>query len=165
MIEPQIENLFYNTPTRLSALKSVSDEYARILDVLTKYAVHNPTVAFLCKKVVGVFASSFVMSFLFLWQSSSASPSLSTPSSSTSSQAIRMLYGHSIAKELIHLKVSGSDQRAKRKDHTDEEVSDNDDEADWVANVHFTTANYQAKKIVFLLFINRESFLFPDRNG
>ena len=47
----QIEDLFYNTPTRLSALRSASEEYARILDVMTKYAVHNPSVSFVCKKV------------------------------------------------------------------------------------------------------------------
>lgn len=43
--------MFYNMPTRLSALRSPSEEYARILDVVTKYAVHNSKVAFLCKKV------------------------------------------------------------------------------------------------------------------
>lgn len=43
--------MFYNTPTRLSALRSSSEEYARILDVITKYAVHNSKVAFVCKKV------------------------------------------------------------------------------------------------------------------
>lgn len=47
----QVENLFYNTPARLAALRSSSEEYARILDVVTKYAVHNPSVAFVCKKV------------------------------------------------------------------------------------------------------------------
>ena len=47
----QAENLFYNTPTRLAALRKSSEEYARILDVVTRYAVHNPHVAFLCKKV------------------------------------------------------------------------------------------------------------------
>jgi len=46
-----VEDLFYNTPTRLSALRSSTEEYARILDVMTKYAVHNHRVAFVCKKV------------------------------------------------------------------------------------------------------------------
>lgn len=50
----QIEDMFYNTPIRLSALRSPSEEYARILDVVTKYAVHNSKVAFLCKKVCKV---------------------------------------------------------------------------------------------------------------
>lgn len=48
----KVEDLFYNTPTRLSALRSSTEEYARILDVVTKYAVHNPHVAFSCKKVL-----------------------------------------------------------------------------------------------------------------
>jgi len=47
----KIEDLFFNTPTRLSALRSPSEEYARILDVVTKYAIHNSTVSFQCKKV------------------------------------------------------------------------------------------------------------------
>ena len=46
-----VEDLFYNTPTRLSALRSSTEEYGRILDVMTKYAVHNHKVAFVCKKV------------------------------------------------------------------------------------------------------------------
>lgn len=47
----QVENLFYNTPTRLSALRGSSEEYTRILDVVTRYAIHNPLVSFTCKKV------------------------------------------------------------------------------------------------------------------
>lgn len=44
--------MFYNTRTRLEALKNTSEEYSRILDVVTRYAVHNPTVSFFVKKVM-----------------------------------------------------------------------------------------------------------------
>jgi len=47
----KVEDLFYNTPTRLAALRSSADEYKRILDVVTQYAVHNPNISFQCKKV------------------------------------------------------------------------------------------------------------------
>ncbi|KAG1903457.1 histidine kinase-like ATPase [Suillus fuscotomentosus] len=109
-----IEDMFYNTPTRLSALRSSSEEYVRILDVMTKYAVHNSKVSFSCKKA------------------GSLSPELSTPSCSDASQAIRQLYGHSIAKELLHVTASSA----------------------WSADAYFTNANYQGKKIALLLFIN-----------
>lgn len=45
------EDLFFNTPTRLKALKSTSDEYNRILDIVTRYAIHNAGVSFTCRKV------------------------------------------------------------------------------------------------------------------
>ena len=38
-------------PMRKRAFKSASEEYNRILDVITKYAVHNPHAAWVCKKV------------------------------------------------------------------------------------------------------------------
>lgn len=47
----QVEDMFYSTPTRLAALRSASEEYSRIADVVTRYAVHNPLVSFVCKKV------------------------------------------------------------------------------------------------------------------
>lgn len=144
MLSYQIEDLFYNTPTRLSALRSISEEYSRILDVITKYAVHNPKIAFVCKK------------------SGSASPDLSTPSASDTPLAIRLLYGHSIAKDLLHLRLASS-----RKENDDKSADEDDPEDDpeaWIAEAHFTNANYQGKKMIFLLFINRK-YLSPLRDG
>ncbi|KAF9235807.1 hypothetical protein BU15DRAFT_89456 [Melanogaster broomeanus] len=129
-----IEDMFYNTPTRLSALRGSSEEYARILDVVTKYAVHNPNVSFLCKKV------------------GSSTPELSTSPTLGVGQAIRLSYGHSIGKELLHVEVSssrkgGSSSRGHAPDGPD-------DPERWSAEAYCTSPNYQAKKTVFLLFIN-----------
>ncbi|KAG5637179.1 hypothetical protein H0H81_005478 [Sphagnurus paluster] len=129
-----IEDLFYNTPTRLSALRSTSEEYSRILDVLTKYAIHNPKVAFSCKKA------------------NSPSPDLSTPSSSETLNTIRLLYGHSVAKELVPVKVSS---KCPVNEEGDMDVDGGEEDSEsWHGEAYITNANYQAKKMVFLLFIN-----------
>ncbi|KAF8519443.1 DNA binding protein [Gautieria morchelliformis] len=170
------EDLFHSTPLRLSALKSPSEEYTRILDVMTKYSIHNPSVSFVCKKA------------------SSTSPDLSTPSDSTTPQTIRLLYGSNVGKELIHVEATASSTKAKSKDKgrrrrgskaeqtkegtkgkgkardcsaedgddednaVAEEVSDSDMEQDaavaWKAHAYVTGVNYHVKKMVFLLFIN-----------
>ncbi|PCH44902.1 DNA mismatch repair protein MutL [Wolfiporia cocos MD-104 SS10] len=126
-----VENLFYNTPTRLSALRSSSEEYARILDVVTKYAIHNPHVSFTCKKA------------------GSSAPDVSTPSASTTAQAIRLLYGQTIAKDLLYASISASDQIDATSDASSEDKGET-----WSAEAHFTNAHYHAKKTVLLLFIN-----------
>jgi DNA mismatch repair protein MLH1 len=77
-----------------------------------------------------------------------------------------LLYGHSITKELLNLKLSSSKGKEKPRNEDDMEVDEDQDQLDedlpdqpksWSAETYFTNANYQAKKFVFLLFINRTS--------
>ncbi|XP_043993092.1 DNA mismatch repair protein Mlh1 [Gambusia affinis] len=45
-----VEDLFYNVSTRRKALKSPADEYSRIVDVVSRYAIHNSGRSFSVKK-------------------------------------------------------------------------------------------------------------------
>uniref|UniRef100_A0AAZ3PJN5 DNA mismatch repair protein Mlh1 C-terminal domain-containing protein n=1 Tax=Oncorhynchus tshawytscha TaxID=74940 RepID=A0AAZ3PJN5_ONCTS len=44
------EDLFYNVSTRRKALKSPSEEYSRIVEVVSRYAIHNSGKSFAVKK-------------------------------------------------------------------------------------------------------------------
>ncbi|XP_034652231.1 DNA mismatch repair protein Mlh1 [Drosophila subobscura] len=79
-----IEDLFYNMPQRRQALKSPTDEFQKLSDVLAKYAVHNPHVGFTLRK------------------QGEAQPSLKTPVASSREENIRIIYGAGISKELLH---------------------------------------------------------------
>ncbi|KAG7665155.1 mlh1 [[Candida] subhashii] len=45
-----VEDLFYNIPSRLRGLKSKSEEYAKVLDIVGRYSIHTGHVGFSCKK-------------------------------------------------------------------------------------------------------------------
>lgn len=78
-----VEDLFYNIPTRRRAFKSVSEEYARILDVVGRYAVHCKGVAFSCKK------------------HGDNGVGLAVPSNAKYVDRIRLVYNSAIANDLI----------------------------------------------------------------
>ena len=79
-------------------------------------------------------------------QAGSATPDLSSSPTSSTSQAINLLYGTSIGKALLQV-TCGPDPTA---------TYTNKDAESWKAEVVFTDASYQAKKSGFLLFINRK---------
>ena len=74
-------------PLRKRAFKSPSDEYNRILDVVQKYAVHNPHVAWSCKKA------------------GSSLPDISTSVGSTRGN-ISLLYTSSLAADLLEVPLT-----------------------------------------------------------
>ncbi|XP_065885951.1 DNA mismatch repair protein Mlh1-like [Dysidea avara] len=80
-----VEDLFYNMPSRRRALKSASDEYSRIADVVNKYAIHNAGVAMTLKK------------------QGEAMADLKTSTSSNVVDNISTVYGPSVARELLSL--------------------------------------------------------------
>jgi DNA mismatch repair protein MLH1 len=155
----QVENLFYNVPARLSALRSSSEEYARILDVVTRYAIHNAGVSFLCKKVRRQSRKPIpgAINCVFYKVGTSA-PDLSTPSSETK-QAVRLLYGQGVAKDLLSVDISPPSTKKRKRDADDSGTGEPNEDGSWSAKAHFTNANYHSKKTVFLLFINSNHLL------
>ncbi|VDC07390.1 unnamed protein product [Peniophora sp. CBMAI 1063] len=140
-----VEDLFYNAPQRLSALRASAEEYRHIADVVEKYSIHNASVSFTLKKV------------------GTSSPDVLMPANSTTPQAISSIYGQSVAKSLLNASITAKAsnfKKRKRIRRDDEEVEDSEPEREaerpgaWKAEVHFTNANYHAKKTAFLLFIN-----------
>ena len=57
-----VENMFYNNPTRRQALGKESLEHARVLEVVQRYSIHYPHVAFGCRKCIGSTGGQFELS-------------------------------------------------------------------------------------------------------
>lgn len=85
----QVEDLFYNVPSRRRAFRSASEEYAKILDLVGRYAVHCSGVAFSCKKA-----------------GDNSGSSVSVPASAGTKDRIRQIHGSAAANELVSLKAS-----------------------------------------------------------
>ncbi|KAI4259174.1 MAG: hypothetical protein LQ352_000848 [Teloschistes flavicans] len=83
-----VEDLFYNIPSRQKAFRSPSEEYAKILNVVGRYAVHCLGVAFSCKK------------------HGDSAMSISTPSNATTVDCIRQIHGSAVANELVEFNIS-----------------------------------------------------------
>ncbi|KAH7069035.1 histidine kinase-like ATPase [Paraphoma chrysanthemicola] len=87
-----VEDLFYNVPSRRRAFRSSSEEYAKILELVGKYAVHCLGVSFSCKKA-----------------GDNSGSSVSVPAAATIKDRIRQLHGSAVANELVSVK--SEDQR------------------------------------------------------
>ena len=158
-----VENLFYNVRTRRNALKSGAEEYAKILDVVTRYSASRPDVAFSCRKVGETRAT--LNAPLVLEnngddgtgdatgageqkkeenESSSKSSSRSAKLQKCRLERIRQIYGPSVSKELLPLRLKTNNEKLEKK------TSQFHMECD----ILYSNANYKAKKTTFILFIN-----------
>ncbi|XP_033203372.1 DNA mismatch repair ATPase Mlh1 isoform X1 [Bombus vancouverensis nearcticus] len=90
-----IENLFYNVSTRRKAFSNPNEEFNKISDVVTKYAIHNPTVGFTLKKHGEV------------------TPQIRTPHNSSKMNNIRILYGNPVFRELLEVELTDDTYRFK----------------------------------------------------
>ena len=84
-----VEDLFYNMQTRRQAFKNPTEQYQRILDVVTKYSVHfgDQKISFTCKK------------------QGQPMSDLHTPINSTTLENIKIAYGASVSRELINFEL------------------------------------------------------------
>ena len=85
-----VEDLFYNVPTRRRAFRSASEEYAKIVDQVGRYAVHCKGVAFQCKK------------------HGDSGASIAVPSTATIKDRIRIVHSSAIASELIPVELTNA---------------------------------------------------------
>lgn len=76
-----VEDMFYNVPQRKQFFKSQSEEFSRIMDIVSKYAIHNANVSFSLNK-------------------QGESISLRTPSNSNQKENIRIVYGSDVVNEI-----------------------------------------------------------------
>eukprot|EP01012_Entosiphon_sulcatum_P024156 TRINITY_DN29334_c0_g1_i1.p1 TRINITY_DN29334_c0_g1~~TRINITY_DN29334_c0_g1_i1.p1 ORF type:complete len:740 (-),score=80.00 TRINITY_DN29334_c0_g1_i1:13-2208(-) len=77
-----VEDLFYNMQARRKALRSPADEYQRILQIVTRYAIINPQCGFSCRKA------------------ESNAADLNTPRASSVERNIALLFGQSVGREI-----------------------------------------------------------------
>ncbi|KAG8461227.1 hypothetical protein KFE25_002416 [Diacronema lutheri] len=83
-----VEDLFANTPTRRRAMRSASDEYARVLDVVGKYALAYPHVAMAVRKAGSGAAGA-------------GHADLTTRGSVDARAAVRAVHGGALAQKLL----------------------------------------------------------------
>ncbi|XP_025923732.1 DNA mismatch repair protein Mlh1 isoform X3 [Apteryx rowi] len=80
-----VEDLFYNVNTRRKALKNPSEEYAKILEVVSRYAIHNSGISFSVKKQGDTMSD------------------VRTLSNASTVDNIRSIFGNAVSRELIEV--------------------------------------------------------------
>ncbi|CAL5358565.1 unnamed protein product [Camellia sinensis] len=115
-----IENLFYNMTARRKTLQNSADDYPKIVDLLSRFAIHHINVSFSCRK------------------HGAARADVHSVATASRLDAVRSVYGVSVARNLMKIEVSDDDPSSS--------VFEMDG---FISN-----SNYVAKKITMVHFIN-----------
>ncbi|XP_020531791.1 DNA mismatch repair protein MLH1 isoform X1 [Amborella trichopoda] len=86
-----VENLFYNMTARRKTLQSSNDDYTKIVDLISRFAIHNVDVSFSCRKH-GMNRAD-----------------VHTSGSCSRLDAIRSVYGLAVARDLMEITASDDD--------------------------------------------------------
>ncbi|XP_062986076.1 DNA mismatch repair protein Mlh1 isoform X2 [Elgaria multicarinata webbii] len=92
-----VEDLFYNVATRRKALKNPSEEYAKILEVVGRYSIHNSGTSFSVKKQGDTVAD------------------VRTLLNATTVDNIRSIFGNAVSRELIEVSCEDATLAFKMK--------------------------------------------------
>ncbi len=145
------EDLFYNVPLRRKALRSASEEYNAILDVVGRYAVYRAGSAIAVKKA------------------GEAKSDIATPAGGTRVDAIRAVYGAAVARNCLPVELKTghnllSEENIEEK-APNENLVNNDgsgsSELQCSVSGYITGADYAGRKTQLVLFINGRSVDFP----
>ncbi|GAB2271897.1 DNA mismatch repair protein [Dionaea muscipula] len=115
-----IENLFYNMTARRKNFQNSADDYPKIVDLLCRFAIHHTEVGFSCRK------------------HGAARADVHTVGTSSKLDAIRSVYGVSVARNLMRIEASDSDMSSSV----------------FQMMGFISDSNYVAKKITMVLYIN-----------
>lgn len=115
-----IENLFYNMIARRKTLQNSADDYPKIVDLLCRFAIHHKNVSFSCRK------------------HGAGAADVHSVAMSTRLDAIRSVYGVSVARSLMKIEASDANPSTSVFE-MDGFISD---------------SSYTAKKTTMVLFIN-----------
>ncbi|XP_073285917.1 DNA mismatch repair protein MLH1 isoform X2 [Primulina huaijiensis] len=115
-----IENLFYNMTARRKTLQNSADDYPKIVDLICRFAIHHKSVSFSCRKHGATRAD------------------VHSVATSSRLDAIRSVYGLSVAQQLMIIEAS------------------DDDPSSSIFKMEglISNFNYIAKKATVVLFIN-----------
>ncbi|NXT77393.1 MLH1 protein, partial [Zapornia atra] len=92
-----VEDLFYNVNARRKALKNPNEEYAKILEVVSRYAIHNSGISFSVKKVCDTVSD------------------VRTLSNASTVDNIRSIFGNAVSRELIEVGCEDANLAFKMK--------------------------------------------------